>query len=248
MTRKVVFLIVLSGLIWWWLQKDPQSDLNESPAPSIVTNTQGTEVTTTQGTYVVYVQKINPNNVTLIPNFTEKKSSKTLTLENECDYGINGGFYTADDKPLGLFHGGTIDQRTVHTESLFNGFLYKANGGDFGITSEDFNFRDTSMEFMFQSGPLVSPQTNLQIRSDEQARRMVVARAGTTYYFIGITEEENTNNGPYLEELPDVLASLNLSIDQALNLDGGAASAFKSENGVHLGEVLPIGSFLCGKN
>ncbi|MEK7165633.1 MAG: phosphodiester glycosidase family protein [Patescibacteria group bacterium] len=208
--------------------------------------------------YAVYLQKIEPDKVILIPNFTEKKSAATLMKEFKCKYGVNGGFYTPDHKPLGVFHAGEFDQRKSHNESLFNGYVHKPAGGSLHIGSEYIpNFRDISIEFIFQSGPLFTPQTKLKMQNDELARRMLIGKTGQEeYFFLAVTEAGNVNSGPYLADLPQILTLFNNSqpaspagkqLTTLLNLDGGSASAFRDDVGVTLGELTPIGSFLCGR-
>mgnify|MGYP001590102184 CR=1 FL=1 len=56
--------------------------------------------------------------------------------------------------------------------------------------------------------------------------------------------------GPNLEDLPGLLKSFEketgIQIKDAINLDGGTASAFYAE-GVSLTELRPIGSYFCAR-
>lgn len=209
--------------------------------------------------YQVFLQKIlSPERLVLIPNFSEKKSSKTLMQENGCLYGANAGFYTPDNKPLGLFklRGRYINEK-VHSSSLTNGFIYKTTGGFVDIVSQvpGFNIYHTADEFIFQSGPLFTPETKLSIANDKSARRILFAKTkADEFYFMAITESDNTNNGPLLAELPEIinllnnqLATDNFQLTTLINLDGGSASAYYGEDGKMVSELVPVGSFLCGK-
>ncbi len=93
----------------------------------------------------------------------------------------------------------------------------------------------------------MTPTTIIRIQNDELTRRMLVARSGDQWYFLAITDQDNTFNGPLLSDVPKILGKVPIVIDEALNLDGGSASAFYSAHGARLGELTPIGSFFCGK-
>ena len=188
-------------------------------------------------TYAVYWQKIS--HLTLIANF-EKQRTSSLLME-ECTYGANGGLYTTDDKPIGLFIADGLLLSSAKINATFNGYFVKKN--NFALTREP---PQEPVEFAIQSGPYVTTQTKLNIRNDTFARRILVGRSGSEWRFYAVTEKDNTFSGPLLSDLPSFLEELD--IDEALNLDGGSASAFYSENGIRLGELTPIGSFFCGKH
>lgn len=183
--------------------------------------------------------------------------------QNNCRYGINGGFYTTDDKPLGLFrsHGETLSKQIE--SSLLTGVFYQTADNSLFIDTTTFargplanGARTDSLSFALQSGPYFTTESGLKIKDDEYARRMLVAQdAQGDFSFIAITEQENTHSGPLLADLPNIIKELNsinlnaipYTLNAILNLDGGSASAFYSQNGTKLMEITPIGSLLCGK-
>jgi uncharacterized protein YigE (DUF2233 family) len=238
-----------------------------TPIPSsLVTNKY--EVEFNQNKYSIYLQKITePKNLSLIPNFSEKLDSSEIMKNNNCKYGINGGFYTHENKPLGLFFSNNqFIQDTVHQNVLFNGYFSKTYENKLNINTKIPAFEksdtDNQYQFAFQSGPYFTPQTKLNINNDESARRMLVGESDKEeFYFLAITTLENTHSGPLLADLPQIIFLLNsqlnakpalpagrrYTLNALLNLDGGSASAFYSDTGIQLSELTPIGSFLCGK-
>ncbi|RJR30058.1 hypothetical protein C4564_01180, partial [Candidatus Microgenomates bacterium] len=105
-----------------------------------------------------------------------------------------------------------------------------------------------------QTGPVLvenGSAVELSLARDKQARRIVAAITGSNeLVFVAIYSPGSSFDGPYLEDLPLIVnhisEELNLNIADAINLDGGTASAFYSEN-THISELSPIGSFFCVK-
>lgn len=198
--------------------------------------------------YLVTVQQITaPEKLTLISNFSDYKTSQTLFESNQCQFGANGSFYTPDHQPLGLFVAQRkIFNETVHDQTFLNGFFYKTTEGKLVIskTAPDIS----TVDFLIQSGPHFTPKISLQIKDDERARRIIVAQTSTgNFYFIVVTEKENTNSGPRLTDLPQIVQKMPLSFSQLINLDGGSASALYTDSGISFSEITPVGSFFCGK-
>lgn len=172
--------------------------------------------------------------------------------QNDCTYGVNAGFYTTDHKPLGIFISDKQSLQTnIHANALFNGFIYKTKTGKIEITD---NQPDASIDWIFQSGPLFTPDRKLTIKDDESARRILVGKTDLgDFYFLAITETNNTNSGPLLADLPEIIQLFNKlttthpPLTTILNLDGGSASAFYGTGGTKLQELVLVGSFLCGK-
>ncbi|KKW11013.1 MAG: hypothetical protein UY49_C0010G0009, partial [Microgenomates group bacterium GW2011_GWC1_49_7] len=77
---------------------------------------------------------------------------------------------------------------------------------------------------------------------------MVAAKTGEGFLFLTVYKEDSVFEGPLLADLPKVIQKINteenLGIVDALNLDGGSASAF--DNGeTSLSELTPVGSLFC---
>lgn len=183
---------------------------------------------------VVYRQEIS-NNLTLIPNFERKIASSRLM--EDCMFGASGGFYSQDNKPIGLFIADGKKLSSYEQNSTLNAFF--VGNGTLSIRRDP----PASADFAVQSGPYIT--SHLRIQNDTFARRILVARSGNRWSFLAITGKDNIFDGPMLSDMPQILEKL--EIDEALNLDGGSASAFYSGSGVRLGELTPVGSFFCGK-
>lgn len=185
--------------------------------------------------------------VTLIPNFTKKLTSTKIIKDEACAAGINAGFYTRENRPIGLFKTGKLSYPVTNNE-LFIGFI--------SLTSNKISIgrnEPTNTTWAFQSGPLLleDGQTlTLSLEHDEPARRMVLATAGQQTYAITIYGEDNEDTGPHLEDLANIVSEISkkeqLGLQAAVNLDGGHHSTFFSE-GVHIQESQPVGSLLCVK-
>lgn len=241
--------LMVALLIFFVFTRSPQSipPISTSPSPINSPAPSSFVVSAHNQKYSAYLQEIdNPKSLVLIPNFSEKKVSKTIMQENKCRFGTNGGFYTKSSQPLGLFYiQGHYLNETIHNQSFFNGFVTRTKNRVLDITTETPS-NNSNADFFFQSGPLISPQSHLSIKDDEPARRVLLTKTEAGgFYFLALTESENTNSGPYLEEVPQLLLQLPIQIATAINLDGGSASTFYQENGITLSELVAVGSFLC---
>ena len=219
-----------------------------SPTPSVQPSSvpKGTQIVLGDKTYTYFLYEIKePANLTLIPNFVEKKTSLSLFEENHCLFGINGGFYTQANKPLGVFFANhNYIVKTPHERSFFNGFVYKKNNKL--IISQTLP-ESEGLDFLFQSGPLLYPNQVLRSENDFPARRMVLIEiVGNKLYGVTLTGADNIHDGPLLSEVPQILDQMPFPIQKGINLDGGAASAFITKD-LTLGEINPVGSFLCQK-
>jgi len=183
----------------------------------------------------------------LLPNFDTPVRGSSLAGKNQCDFAINGGFYSTDNKPLGAFITENYDQSKALTSNLFNGFF------EFSKTKSAISKElDASYTSVLQSGPLLifdMTPLPLAIQNDEHARRTVVAKTtDDRVMFITFYIHDSIYNGPLLTDLPMILkqftASQHVSITAALNLDGGSATYFKTPDS-ELPELSSIGSMFC---
>lgn len=192
-----------------------------------------------------------PQSIILGANLDEKKTAKALFDEKQCNVLTNGGFYTEDDDYIGLIY---IDGKKLSNESsntLFNGVFYLTNSGDPGIGS---GVPLEQIKFAVQSGPIVvryRAYQKLKLASDQGARRIVIAITNKkVVYFLAIFDPNSVYLGPRLTDLPDIVQKFadekDLSFTDALNLDGGAHSAFLGP-GISLDELSPIGSYFCAQ-
>jgi hypothetical protein len=203
-------------------------------------------------TYQFHFHKILTNeSLTLIPNFENVSFSAQIVKQNNCTFGINGGFYKKEGGPLGLFQIGTNKLGIQIQSSTFNGFL--SSSPALSISSTPIYPTATSSDFILQTGPLIFLSNTVQPNFIEEdfARRHLIAKAtGGNYYLFSIFEKNNVLLGPRLKDLKDIFLTpefMNISnFELVLNLDGGSASAYYDKN-LQIEEFKPIGSFLCGK-
>ncbi len=192
-----------------------------------------------------------PQNIVLGANLEDKKTAKSLFDENQCKVLTNGGFYTENNDYIGLLY---IDDKKLSNESsdpFFNGVFYLTRSGDPGIGS---GVPLTQIKHAIQSGPILvryRAYQKLKLASDQGARRIVVAlNDKKAVYFMAVFDPNSTYLGPLLTDLPEIVKKFaeekNLSFTDALNLDGGAHSAFLAP-GISLDELSPIGSYFCAR-
>lgn len=181
----------------------------------------------------------------LIPNYTNKFSSDQLMKEHACRFGINGGFYSADNKPLGRL---VVDEKELEKERkslLFNGFINVKSTFEISRLSRNDNY-------VLQTGPLLVENSRpdvLTLATDKPARRMVaVTDSRNKAMMMAIYSDISSVDGPLLAKLPKILESIGklekILIVRAINLDGGSASAFYSNDTV-IKEWQPVGSWWC---
>lgn len=191
----------------------------------------------------------NSEGITLFPNFNRKLTAEEAFNTNGCKSLVSGGFYTKEGKPVGLFVSNYNLLQKEKTSSLFNG-VFSIN--DFNTPRISRKAPRDKLRLALQTGPLIvenSFQKSLSIKNDKPARRLVAAITGDNQViFLIIYKADSVFSGPYLSELPDLTKlleeSLNFGIADAINLDGGTASAFYAE-GLKIPELSPIGSYFC---
>lgn len=187
--------------------------------------------------------------LTLIPNFTEKRTARSLVDNKKCAEVISGGFYTKDNEPTGLF--------VAEGKTIRGNILYAFLNGYF-VVDQDHNAMiqasppDGLVRLALQTGPILvrdGKAVKLTIRDDEFARRVVVGitQKGAVI-FMAVYEPENIWSGPKLVDTPGVLSGLieRFQLTDAVNLDGGSASTFIRSD-LSLQELTSVGSFFCIK-
>lgn len=202
-------------------------------------------------TYSYFIVQ-HPENLVLIPNFSQKTDAKSVLDANSCSAAVNGGFYDTNNKPLGLFQtGDTTIGRQIESD-LMNGYLWaQASASAVVISSE---LPQVPFRFALQTGPILLFDGNVEpltIHNDAHARRMVAAKnTDGQLLFMTVYNGESVFEGPYLATLPDILMLISsrekLDLADAINLDGGSASAFYFGTAA-LTELTPVGSIFCLK-
>jgi len=181
-------------------------------------------------------------------NLEEKEAASNLFASNSCSFLINGGFYSTDFKHIGLFlvEGNTLSPS--QDNSLLNAFLSVNSLG----TAKIGILPDEDLRFALQTGPLLvsnGQYKKLSLRSDKYARRSVAMVTGSNdLIFMMLYSGESHFSGPLLSEVTYLIQifsqKININIADAINLDGGKASAFITKETV-VTELSPIGSFFC---
>lgn len=204
-----------------------------------------------------------PKNIVIGANLDDKKTAKSIYSENECIALINGGFYNENNDYIGLLY---IEGKKLSNESsdaFFNGVFYITKSGEVGIGS---GVPLEQIRHAVQSGPLLvryRAYQKLKIANDEYKRRMIIAMNNKSeVLFLTIYDPVSGYLGSKLADVPEILEKFakdkEIAIVDALNLDGGSASAFYVRRqddedklayteGVALGEITHIGSYLCAR-
>jgi uncharacterized protein YigE (DUF2233 family) len=255
----ILFLITICYLLFFY--KTPPAPTSPlTPTPSLKPNpteTPVSKISLKSGTFRYNYRQINKNEIlTLIPNFDKQLDSDQIIKNNNCLFGINGGFYLPENKPLGLFEINSTKLGKYSSSLTFNGFLRQSSDNHLTILDYDTLLNlSSSSNFVLQSGPLYklnqSPKTNFA--DTKAARRHLIAEDSEGNMFIfSIFGTESNYDGPTLNEIyeffenPQIKKITNFTV--ALNLDGGSASAFYDQNqNIHVREIKPLGSFLCGR-
>lgn len=194
----------------------------------------------------------DPSKLELIANFSQEKKANDIVKEYNCRSAINGGFYTKESLPLGLFESNNYKNNQVIKSSLVNGFLLI---NDF-LTPMITDIKpDGLTQFILQSGPLLivnaKPHKVISGNADYSRRSVAVVSGENKLYFFVFYKNDNKFLGPKLDELPEVLVDALIQEEipyaDAINLDGGSASFFKNDD-IRLTEVQNIGSLFCLRN
>jgi len=191
----------------------------------------------------------NADQITLDSNLIDKLPANKIHETQNCQYLVNAGFYTPDDKPIGYFLSDGQILRSEITSPTFNGFF---SINDFATSRITNVLPLDHLRLALQSGPVLIENSFLQklsINNDKPARRSIVATTSENHaVFIVVYDPESQFNGPFLADLPEILKIFQSEVDiilaDALNLDGGTASAFYTPE-VGLSELSPIGSYFC---
>jgi exopolysaccharide biosynthesis protein len=237
MSRSHTTIDTSSPMVSLSAMTDPPTPLSKTQEQTIVYN----------GTTYAYdfFTTIHPEKLLLIPNFTEKRSGDQIMTEHMCISGVNGGFYTPNNQPLGLFlSGGTTLQKQIMS-TLVNGFI------SFGKTIT-IGSNPTNETYLLQTGPLLYANQiplPLAIKNDTHDRRMIaITTTDNTVIFITLYIPDAVFQGPLLGDVPVLLQKIdtehNFHIQDAINLDGGSASFFSTDSHT-ISELNLIGSLIC---
>lgn len=240
MKKYIVLILVLAVGIVVFSQKN-----DTRLAPEIQNElVLGTNPPEPESEEIVATPAITGNEIVLIGNYKERKTSEELQKEYNCKFLINGGFYTKESTPVGLFKSGNITLRLPRKSLLFDGYFTINETWTPRITR---NLPVGNFTIALQSGPVLvenARQIKLTIKNDKEARRTVAIVTGENkVIFVNV-------HSSTLQALPGLIFNWakenNISIGDAINLDGGSASTFRSPE-IIIPEITPIGSAFCIK-
>lgn len=258
---KFLFLpvVILAGLVLFaTINKSTYKDKSEPDiADTEVLGKENTEsnglieINLSNSKYKIYWFKAEPENLNLIANFKNKLPANEMFEVNKCNLGVNAGFYSKQNEPLGYFVTGYETKYKFVKNKIMNGIL-SVNSMDTpritrGITSDQPKIAVQTGPFLIENDKVL----NASLNNDKKARRIVaVVSSNNELFFLAITSLRSSFGGPEISELGEILTifekKTNINIADAINLDGGSASYFNSEENV-LSEISPIGALFCEK-
>jgi hypothetical protein len=153
------------------------------------------------------------------------QSLDAVMKREKCVCGVNGGYFDAEFKPIGLriVDGTTLSP--LRRARLITGILLQSNRGIDVVRVGEFS-RTKQIIAAIQSGPfLVEGNKRIRGLNDSQlARRTFAGTATNDRAFLGVCSDVS------LAELANILATTPIVADsktrRAMNLDGGSSSAF----------------------
>lgn len=237
----LILAIVIVGLGGAYLMK---SGSNNALGPVPTPNESVLSATPLPGGDIYATKSFSGDQVTLIPNFVNPKTSEEIMKESACTYLVNGGFYTTDSKPVGLFMTGDTTIREAHTSSLFDGFI---TINKIGIPRITRTLPKDPLRIAMQVGPILienGKALHLAIRNDHEERRVVAAITGENELLFIVLQ--NVKLAEIAERLVSWTRAESINLADVVNLDGGSASTIRTPDFV-LPEVSPIGSAFCVK-
>lgn len=251
----LVLILIFFGLLYYRylfkglgkLDKIEINGKNGNTETQKIIETRKVEFNNNNYLYSLYQVKDNQK-INLISNLENKLSSFQIKEKYNCRTLFNTNFYDTNNHHLGLFKSGNSEYSPILASNFFNGFLYDTDN-KFIISK---NEPESSSNFVLQSGPILFENGvphSLKIIDDKEARRVAVLITNNgKLFFVVLFKEEDNISGPFLADLfvglEEIAKQNNFTIDSALNLDGGSASTFQTQE-ISLTEVKLVGGFFC---
>ena len=194
----------------------------------------------------------NVDNLFLSAN-VNKLTSQEFVKKEFCSFLSSGGYYKSDYSPTGLLISEYKEISPFVTSSLADG-IFSVN--DFATPRITHEVPRDRLRMALQAGPLLKENgnfTNLTLRNDEAARRVVLAVTGENKaIFLIFYNPDSVFVGPLLKDLPKVLGlfekQTGVVFADAMNLDGGTPTVFLDlSNDINLTEASIVGSYFCLK-
>lgn len=252
----IILIFSLAGFFWF---KKPIPQSPNIPPPTATSEEEEQDKKQIldfehQGTSfrAAWIKTTDFENLALYPNFKEKLSAREIMEQKKCRSLVSAGFYTEKGEPIGLFLSEGEKTKGLVKSLLFDGFFSIEQDGKVQVS-----FREPAgdIRVALQSGPVLIKEgrpLELKITDDESARRVVLAlsKAEEIVFFIIFTPD-SVLEGPLLADLSEVVQNMGgkvgFEFEEAINLDGGSASAFYTDF-LSLPEFSSIGSYFCLKS
>jgi uncharacterized protein YigE (DUF2233 family) len=162
----------------------------------------------------------------------ERQSLAAMMKEENCACGVNGGYFDAEFKPIGLRVADGKTFSPLLRAHLITGILLQSDGGMDVIRVGEFSRKKKTIAAI-QSGPfLVEGNKRIGgLNGSQLTRRTFAGIATNDRVLLGVCSDVS------LSQLADILATTPIAaghkIRRAVNLDGGSSSAFwfAGENG-----------------
>ena len=155
----------------------------------------------------------------------EGQSLAAMLKRRQCVCGVNGGYFDAEFRPIGLRVSDGTAFSPLRRGRLITGVLLQSQRGIDVIRVSEFS-QTKKIVAAIQSGPfLVERSERIRGLNDSQrARRTFAAIASNDRALLGVCSEVS------LAELANILATAPVAPDckirRAMNLDGGSSTAF----------------------
>lgn len=190
----------------------------------------------------------DPGDIALYSNLEDKLSSSDAMVKNDCSDLVTAGFYTKEFDHIGLFISDYIRLSGSSSTLASSGYFSIDSNNTPSITviePPDSRIAVQSYPLVYQNGEPVEIVNN----TENNARRIIAATTNDQdVIFIVIYQKNSVFDGPTLSEIPELISLYDdkerTKIDDAINLDGGAHSAFRSRF-VNLPELSTLGGYFC---
>jgi hypothetical protein len=254
-----IVLLLTGFLIYGKSKKEVTKILGSDNSTSITIPTSKNdipnpvEITYNEQDFSVAWYKLEPvENLILIPNYNLKLTSTEAAEKYNCKFLGSAGFYSKEGKPLGLVVADGQKVNSWQKNSLLNGVFSVNRLLTPRITRDE---PKDLLALAVQSGPLIKENAAYQTvdqGNDNSDRRMLLATTGENKaIYLAIYNRNSVLLGPKLSDLPEIIKvferRLGIIFADVINLDGGSASAYSTED-FKLPEVANVGSFFCLKD
>lgn len=176
-------------------------------------------------------------------NFLSFQRIYETTKEQGATLGINGGYFTPKNQPLGLvILNGKRTSPLAWRSHLLSGLVLINQKGQVSLVKRNTTYKKAL--YALQAGPfLIQPSGNLSLNKSKAVRRRT-ALALAKNHLIVISSSPITlyQLGYFLKYFPKVFGVSRVRV--ALNLDGGSSTAmtlfFPNKSSLLIPEILPV--------